>query len=95
MSRNVELRYGLNSIYYKFNPGDVRPTGEDSGINEFKLTDKFAFENAVYLDAEIRLTDKLTAQGGIRLSTFNRLGQKELNVYENDNPINYNASLNI
>jgi hypothetical protein len=95
LSRNVELRYGLNSIYYKFNPGDVRPTGEDSGINAFKLTDKFAFENAVYLDAEIKLADKLSAQGGVRLSTFNRLGQKELNVYENDNPINYNSSLNI
>jgi len=95
LSQKVELRYGLNSIYYKFNPGDVRPTGEDSGINAFKLTDKFAFENAVYLDAEITLTDKLIAQGGIRLSTFNRLGQKELNVYENDNPISYNSTLNI
>jgi hypothetical protein len=95
LSENIELHYGLNSIYYKFNPGDVKPTGEDSGINAFKLTDKYAFENAVYLDAEVELSDKLAVQGGLRLSSFNRLGQDELNLYANDNPIIYNSDLNI
>jgi hypothetical protein len=92
---NIELRYGLNSIYYKFNPGDVKPTGEDSGINAFKLTDKYAFENAVYLDAEIEVTDQLAVQSGLRLSAFNRLGQEELNIYADDNPIIYNTELDI
>ena len=95
LSENIELHYGLNSIYYKFNPGDVKPTGEDSGINAFKLTDKYAFENAVYLDAEIELSDKLAVQAGLRVSTFNRLGQAALNIYANDNPIIYNSALNI
>jgi hypothetical protein len=94
LSDKVKLRYGVNSIYYKFNPGDVTPTGEDSGINAFKLTDKYAFENAVYLEAEIELTNKLAITAGLRLSTFNRLGQ-ELNVYADDNPILYNRSLNV
>lgn len=95
LSNNVELRYGLNSIYYKFNPGDVQPTSEDSGINSFKLTDKYAFENAVFVDAEIEVTDKIAIQAGVRVSTFNRLGQEGLNLYENDNPIIFNESLNI
>jgi len=95
LSNNIELSYGLNSIYYRFNPGDVKPTGEDSGINPFKLTDKYAFENAVYLDAEIELTDRLAVQAGLRLSSFNRLGQDELNIYANDNPIIYNDALDI
>lgn len=95
LSENIELHYGLNSIYYKFNPGDVKPTGDDSGINAFKLTNKYALENAIYLDAEIELTDKLAAQGGLRVSTFNRLGQDELNVYQDDNPIIYNEDLDI
>ncbi|MFT5780076.1 MAG: hypothetical protein ACI837_003037 [Crocinitomicaceae bacterium] len=94
LSDKIKLRYGINSIYYKFNPGDVTPTAEDSGINAFKLTDKYAFENAAYLEAEIELTDKLAIQAGLRVSTFNRLGQ-ELNVYADDNPILYNTSLNV
>lgn len=95
ISNNVELRYGINSIYYKFNPGDVTPTTEDSGINPFKLTDKYAWENAVYADSEIELSDKISIQAGLRVSTFNRLGQDELFLYENDNPIIYNESLDI
>ena len=94
LSDKMKLRYGANSIYYKFNPGDVTPTGEDSGINAFKLTDKYAFENALYLDAEIELSDKLAIQAGLRVSTFNRLGQ-ELNVYTDDNPILYDTELNV
>lgn len=95
ISNNVDLRYGINSIYYKFNPGDVTPTTEDSGINPFKLTDKYAWENAAYVDAEIDLSDKISVQAGLRLSTFNRLGQDQLFLYENDNPILYNPSLDI
>ncbi len=94
LSDKIKLRYGLNSIYYKFNPGDVSPTEADSGINAFKLTDKYAFENAVYLDAEIELSDKLAIQAGLRVSTFNRLGQ-ELNIYADDNPIIYDTQLNV
>ncbi|MDC7999771.1 TonB-dependent receptor [Aequorivita todarodis] len=95
ISNNIDLRYGINSIYYKFNPGDVTPTTEDSGINPFKLTDKYAWENAAYVDAEIAVSDKISVQAGLRLSTFNRLGQDELFLYENDNPIIYNESLDI
>ncbi len=95
ISNNVDLRYGINSIYYKFNPGNVTPTTEDSGINPFKLTDKYAWENAVYVDSEIEISDKISVQAGLRLSTFNRLGQDQLFLYENDNPILYNQSLDI
>jgi len=95
ISNNIDLRYGINSIYYKFNPGDVTPTTEDSGINPFKLTDKYAWENAAYVDAEIDISDNISVQAGLRLSTFNRLGQDELFLYENDNPIIYNESLDI
>lgn len=94
-SNDIKLRYGINSIYYKFNPGNVTPTTESSGINPFKLTDKYAWENAVYAGAEIELSDKISVQAGLRLSTFNRLGQNELYLYENNNPILYNSELGI
>ena len=95
ISNNLKLEYGLNSIYYSFDPGLIRPTTEDSGINEFKLTDKYAFENAIYFDAEQQLSNRLSIRYGLRLSSFLRLGQDELNVYENDNPVIYNPDLGI
>ncbi len=95
LSNKFQLNYGINSIYYKFNPGELNPSTETSGINPLKLADKYAFENAAYVEAEIQITDKLAVQGGLRFSTFNRLGQNEFYVYENDNPILFNNDLKI
>ena len=91
----VKLQFGLNSIYYKFNPGEVSPTTETSGINSRKLTDLYAFENAVYLDGNFEISEQINLQAGVRLSSFNRLGQESINVYANDNPILYNEDLDI
>ncbi|MCT4628689.1 TonB-dependent receptor [Winogradskyella sp.] len=95
INNNFKLEYGLNSMYYKFNPGEINPTTESSGINPFKLIDKYAFENAIYLDAEHKLSNKLSVSYGVRFSTFHRLGQDELNIYENDNPVIFNEDLGI
>lgn len=95
LSNSLQLNYGLNSIYYNFNPGEITPSTESSGINPMKLTEKFAFENAAYIDSEIQVTDKIAIQAGLRFSTFNRLGQDEFYFYENDNPINFNNNLKI
>ncbi|WP_458626183.1 TonB-dependent receptor [Winogradskyella sp. PC D3.3] len=95
ISNNFKLDYGLNSMYYKFNPGDISPTDENSGINPFKLIDKYAFENAVYIDAEHKLSNKFTVSYGARLSMFHRLGQDELNRYENNNPLTFNEAIGI
>lgn len=95
ITNKFKLEYGLNSIYYKFNPGKINPNTPDSGINPFKLINKYAFENAVYLDAEHKLGNRLSLSYGARLSTFHRLGQDELNIYENDNPVIFNEELGI
>lgn len=95
ISNNFKLEYGINSIYYRFNPGEITPISESDGINPFKLTDKFAFENAVYIDAEHKISDKLSVSYGARFSTFHRLGQDEINIYQNDNPVIFNEQLQI
>ena len=95
ISNNFKLEYGLNSIYYKFNPGEISPIDQDSGINQEKLTDKYAFENAVYLDAEHKISEKLSLSYGARLSTFHRLGQDEINIYQDDNPVVFNNQLQV
>lgn len=95
ISNNFKLEYGLNSIYYKFNPGEINPTTSTSGINSFKLIDKYAFENAIYIDAEHKLNSKLSVSYGARLSTFHRLGQNELNLYQDNNPVIFNEALGV
>lgn len=82
-----QVNYGLNNIYYVFNPGKIKPNSPDSGIVEEQLTKKYANETAGYVDVEQKITEKLSVNYGLRVSLFNRLGQDELFVYENDQPV--------
>ncbi|WP_142783177.1 TonB-dependent receptor [Changchengzhania lutea] len=95
LNNNLKLQYGINSIYYKFNPGEIKPTVSSSGINPFKLTDKYAFENAVYLDVEHKLSNTLALSYGLRFSSFWRLGQDGLNLYEDNKPVLFNEDFQI
>ena len=90
LNDKFKLSYGINNIYNKFNPGEIIPNREDSGIQPEKLIDKYANEFAVYLEAENKVNDKLTLQYGARFSNFTRLGQDEINVYANNEPVLYN-----
>lgn len=93
VSDKLQINYGLNDIYYRFNPGEIEPSNPDSGILEERLTQKYANEFAAYVDIEHDLTEKLSVNYGLRFSHFMRLGQDELNVYENDNPVSFDPTL--
>ena len=88
------LEYGLHSTYYGFNPGIIQPNGPTSGINKEELTKKNAIENAIYVDIKQRVSEKISLRYGTRLSSFLRLGQDELNRYD-DTPLIFNPELQI
>ena len=90
LNEKFTLTYGINNIYIKFNPGEIIPNRADSGIQAEKLTDKYANEFAAYFAAEQKINDKFTVQYGVRFSNFTRLGQDEINVYADNNPVIYN-----
>ena len=48
-SNNIQFNYGINSIFYEFNPGEINPIN-NSGINFEKFARKFALENSLYFD---------------------------------------------
>lgn len=95
VSQGLKLYYGVNGAYYKFNPGEVKPTAENSGANYRKLDDKYALETAIYFDVEHSISERLSLQYGLRLSSFYRLGQTNMNLYENDNPVIFNRDYGI
>ncbi|MEJ6545387.1 MAG: TonB-dependent receptor, partial [Flavobacteriaceae bacterium] len=89
LSANTKLNYGVNNIYYRFNPGEIKPNREDSGIVKDKLTDKYANEFAAYIDVEQNVSTAFSIQYGMRWSRFDRLGQEVFYSYENNNPVAY------
>lgn len=87
ISDKFKLNYGINAIYYDFNPGTIKPTGDEIRINPEQLDKKYAFEPAIYIEAENQIAKKLTLSYGLRLSMFSRLGSSTVNLYENNNPV--------
>ncbi|MFP9098403.1 TonB-dependent receptor [Flavobacterium sp. RHBU_24] len=95
ISNNTKLDYGMNLVYYDFNPGKITPIDDESSINEDQLDKKYAFEPAFYIDAEQKLTDKLSVSYGLRYSLFYRLGSQTLNTYANNQAVTWNNNLKI
>jgi hypothetical protein len=95
ISDKFKLNYGVNAIYYDFNPGTIKPSNSDSGINFDQLDKKYAFEPSVYISAVQEVSKRLSLSYGLRYSQFYRLGSSTVNIYENDSPLNFNTDLQI
>mgnify|MGYP000937818056 CR=1 FL=1 len=95
LTDKFKLNYGVNAIYYDFNPGTVTPLGPDSAINPDQLEKKYAFEPALYIDAEQNITEDITVSYGLRYSLFYRLGAQNMNTYLNDQPVTFDDQLKI
>ncbi|WP_245892146.1 TonB-dependent receptor [Flavobacterium pallidum] len=95
LNDKLKLSYGVNAIYYQFNPGTVDPLDADSGINHKQLDRKYAFEPSVYIQAEQDITAKLSVNYGLRYSMFQRLGEQTMSIYDHNQAVNFNSELQI
>ncbi len=95
VSDNIKMNFGANAIYYDFNPGEIKPSSENSSINYRQLDKKYAFEPSVYVGAEQKISSKLSTEYGVRYCSFTRLGSSTINNYLNDNPVAYDEDLKI
>lgn len=95
ISNNITLNYGLNSVYYNFNPGTINPIDASSSINPDQISRKYAFENAIYISAEQKISEKLSANYGLRYSNFQRLGEEDINTYANNQAVIFNQEFGI
>lgn len=95
LSDKLVLNYGVNSIYYQFNPGTIKPIDAASPINADQIEKKYAWENALYISAEQKLTHKISLNYGLRYSSFLRLGEQNINNYANNQAVVFNPELQI
>ena len=95
ISNKLKLEYGVNSIYYDFNPGIIEPTTQNSPVQPDELTKKYALESAAYFGADYKVSNKVSFYAGLRYSNFLRLGQEYINVYENNNAVVFNQEQGI
>lgn len=91
---DVNLKYGINSTYYTFNPGVIQPDSPTSQINYYKIPEKRALENAVYAELEHAIFKKFKVNYGLRWSSFFRLGPETVSLYANNEAVTFDPKTN-
>lgn len=74
------IRFGGQSTYYIFEPGNAVGVSEGE-VNDISLNKKYALENALYVENEQDLGDKIKINYGLRWSLFNYLGKGRAYTY--------------
>ncbi len=75
-----KIKFGFTSTYHKIIPGAITATS-NSPIGKRHLENKYAWENALYISHEIKATELLSFEYGLRLSSFSLLGPGSFNTY--------------
>ncbi|MBI9061334.1 MAG: TonB-dependent receptor [Marinilabiliaceae bacterium] len=79
------VKFGLESTYHTFKPGEF--LFDDVAITDIQVDEKQALESAVYITNAQKITPKLSADYGLRLSLFNQFGEGTNTTYDADNNI--------
>lgn len=79
-STKTSLKFGLNSIYHAIVPGAVTIKQNAVETSE-KLTDKYSWENAVYISQEYKPSNILSFEYGLRASAFSVIGPGTFYTY--------------
>jgi hypothetical protein len=82
------IDFGVNSIYYKLDPGYFNPDGKSSLVVPDQMEKEHALESALYVNDKYNLSKAFTIEGGIRFSFYQFLGPKTVNTYAPGLPIN-------
>lgn len=77
-----EMNFGLDATRYNISPGNYRPFSDSSIAAVRSVQQDKALESALYFDDRFRLTEKITLEAGIRLSSLFAFGPRTVPVYD-------------
>jgi hypothetical protein len=80
LNPNNSLKFGFNAIHHTFYPGEMS-FSDTLSTNRLVMEKRFAIENGVYILNEMKASDKLKFNYGLRLSSFSLLGPGNYYVF--------------
>jgi len=83
-SKNT-IKFGVNTIYHKFDPGAMESDLEE--FNSIILDEKYAIESGIYFSNQQQLFPKLKVNYGLRYSRFDVYGPASIYNYDDDDLI--------
>lgn len=84
-SKNT-VKFGAMGAYHTFLPGEIKPE-KDAATNGIKLENKYAFEGAVYVLNDIKLSELWSINAGLRYSYFAQVGPGDIFTYDEEGEV--------
>ncbi|MDR3653908.1 MAG: TonB-dependent receptor [Paludibacter sp.] len=78
---NSVLKFGINSAIHHIIPGIITAS---SSVNLKSLTNKHAWENALYISHQYKFSTKFSVEYGARLSSFSLIGPGNYYTYDSE-----------
>lgn len=85
MTDDSKFVAGLESTASRLEPGKLTPTRESYNISFQDMQDQRTVESAAFLQADMKLTERLSVSAGLRYSYFVRLGEEDIYTYDYSN----------
>lgn len=83
---NNTFRFGFTATHHTFSPGKIEPIEKGSIIRPDELQQKTALDYAVYGSHVLKISNRLTAEYGLRVNLFQNLGGVSSFVYAGGTP---------
>lgn len=80
LNDNNTMKFGLQSIYYNFEPAVASITSENE-TSEIEMDDKYAMGNSFFIQNEQKIGSRLSLLYGIRHSIFQYMGEGKKIIY--------------
>jgi hypothetical protein len=86
LNKNNELTGGIEASYKDYYPGSIEPGGSQSIFKPFKVPYLSSLDGAVFIANKHKITQRLTADYGLRYSIFNQIGAGREFIYSSSVP---------
>lgn len=90
---NHSFTYGISSKLYELSPGTIDGKSDLSQVEEFSLSEEKGLESAIFIADNIKVSEKLQLDLGLRYSIFNAIGPSEQRIYAENQPRNETSLL--
>ncbi|MEK6781482.1 MAG: TonB-dependent receptor [Bacteroidota bacterium] len=77
-----KLNYGWQLVYYRFNPGSLKPESPQSNAKPVSMDKQNSIENALYVSDDWSVNERIFVEAGLRLPIFSSYGPATINLYK-------------
>ncbi|MCB0492294.1 MAG: TonB-dependent receptor [Cyclobacteriaceae bacterium] len=88
---NHKVNFGGSSVYYRYNPGSIQPSSDESLVAPQQLDKQNTLENAIYISENFQWQERFNIDLGVRYSMNTAFGAANVYVYDPGLPKDVNS----